>query len=143
VTHGLERTNPKGEKFLGRCVYCGRENLPMSAALEPCDKAPSQDQQVLDALQRPRGEPGLNLSLRSIHGGFADGRRRRQAMRRTSVWRPPTEHEERERLIRVADSDAEWWESQCKLLLIFPTLLRFAQQQADRFREVAAALREL
>lgn len=53
MTHGLERTNPKGEKFIGRCRYCGTENLPMSAALEPCEKAPSRDQQVLDALTKP------------------------------------------------------------------------------------------
>jgi hypothetical protein len=51
--HGLERTNPKGEKFIGRCRYCGAEGLPMGAALEPCPASPSQDQQVLDALQPP------------------------------------------------------------------------------------------
>lgn len=50
-THGLERTNPKGEKFIGRCRYCGIENLPMSAALDPCLLAPSQNQQVLDAVR--------------------------------------------------------------------------------------------
>lgn len=49
-THGLTRTNPKGEKFIGRCVYCGLENLPSGAALEACDKAPAQDQQILDAI---------------------------------------------------------------------------------------------
>lgn len=54
MTHGLERTSPKGEPFVGRCVYCGREGLPSRAALEPCDKAPSQDQQVLDAIKGPR-----------------------------------------------------------------------------------------
>lgn len=51
-THGLERTSPKGEPFLGRCVYCGQEGLTMRAAQEPCDKAPAQDQQVLDAIRR-------------------------------------------------------------------------------------------
>jgi hypothetical protein len=51
MTHGLERTSPKGGPFLGRCIYCGQENLPMKAALQPCDKAPSQDQQVLDAIK--------------------------------------------------------------------------------------------
>jgi hypothetical protein len=50
-THGLERTSPKGGPFLGRCIYCGLTDLPMAAALQPCDKAPSQDQQVLDALK--------------------------------------------------------------------------------------------
>lgn len=56
MTHGLERTSPKGGPFLGRCVYCGKENLPPSAALEACDKAPSQDQQILDAIDRPKGD---------------------------------------------------------------------------------------
>lgn len=56
-THGLERTNPKGGKFIGRCVYCGLENLPMGAALEACEKAPSRDQQVLDALSGPAPTP--------------------------------------------------------------------------------------
>jgi hypothetical protein len=54
MTHGLERTSPQGELFLGRCIYCGRENLRPSAVLEPCDKAPSQDQQILDAIEGPQ-----------------------------------------------------------------------------------------
>lgn len=49
-THGLERTSPMGEKFLGKCRYCGREGLPIGAALAPCEKAPPQGQQVLDAI---------------------------------------------------------------------------------------------
>lgn len=37
-THILERTSPKGEGevFIGKCTWCGRENLPSSAALERC-----------------------------------------------------------------------------------------------------------
>jgi hypothetical protein len=53
MTHGLERTSPKGGPFVGRCIYCGQTGLPMRAALEPCEKAPSQDQQVLNALKPP------------------------------------------------------------------------------------------
>jgi hypothetical protein len=56
MTHGLERTSPKGGPFVGRCIYCGQVGLPMRAALEPCEKAPRQDQQVLDAL-KPPGQP--------------------------------------------------------------------------------------
>jgi len=52
MTHGLERTSPKGETFIGRCVYCGRESLHAGAALEPCSSAPSQNQQVMDAIER-------------------------------------------------------------------------------------------
>jgi hypothetical protein len=51
-THGLERTSPKGEKFISRCVYCGKTDLPSKAALEFCDRAPSQNQQILDAINR-------------------------------------------------------------------------------------------
>jgi hypothetical protein len=56
MTHGLERTSPKGGPFLGRCIYCGKEQLPMKAARESCDQAPSQDQQVLDAITGGRNE---------------------------------------------------------------------------------------
>jgi hypothetical protein len=58
-THGLTRTSPKGEKFLGRCIYCSKDNLSMKAALESCDKAPSQDQQVIDAIEDRRPWPVL------------------------------------------------------------------------------------
>ena len=60
-THGLERTSPKGEPFIGRCIYCCKEGLPMRAALEPCCMAPSQDQQVLDAVNGPHA--GFNGGL--------------------------------------------------------------------------------
>lgn len=49
-THGLERTSPMGDKFLWKCRYCDKEGLPIGAALAPCEKAPLQDQQVLDAI---------------------------------------------------------------------------------------------
>lgn len=52
-THGLERTSPKGQPFIGRCIYCGAEGLRPSAALQSCDRAPSQDQQILDAVRGP------------------------------------------------------------------------------------------
>lgn len=58
-THGLERTSPKGGPFVGRCVYCGADGLPMSAALEACPTAPAQDQQVLDAIQPSTPEPEM------------------------------------------------------------------------------------
>ncbi len=50
-THGLERTSPKGDLFIGRCIYCGQENLPMKAALESCNEAPTQDKQIIDVLK--------------------------------------------------------------------------------------------
>jgi len=54
MTHGLERTSLKGGPFLGRCIYCGLENLSPRAALDLCAKAPAQGQQVLDAIKGPR-----------------------------------------------------------------------------------------
>lgn len=51
MTHGLERTSPKGGPFVGRCVYCSKENLSMKAVSESCDQAPSQNQQILDAIE--------------------------------------------------------------------------------------------
>ncbi len=53
MTHGLERTSPKGSPFLGTCRYCGKTNLPSRAALDFCESAPSQAQQVLDAIDGP------------------------------------------------------------------------------------------
>jgi len=35
-THSLERTGPKGEQFIGRCILCGQEGLRMGDALKPC-----------------------------------------------------------------------------------------------------------
>lgn len=34
--HVLERTSPKGERFVGRCVRCGQAGLPAVSAREPC-----------------------------------------------------------------------------------------------------------
>ena len=47
MSHALIRTSPKGKgcKFLGTCTKCGEENLPMTAASEPCP----QDSIVSDA----------------------------------------------------------------------------------------------
>lgn len=52
-THGLERTSPKGGPFIGRCVYCGKENLSLKAVSEHCEYAPQAGQQILDAIKGP------------------------------------------------------------------------------------------
>jgi hypothetical protein len=51
-THSLVRTSPKGQDFVGRCVLCGQEGLPMIAALLKCPnpRGVSNDQAVLDAI---------------------------------------------------------------------------------------------
>lgn len=52
-THSLERTSPKGERFIGRCVLCGATDLPSSAALERCanPQRVSRDNALLDAIE--------------------------------------------------------------------------------------------
>lgn len=56
MSHALTRTNPKGEgqKFIGRCTKCGRENLSAGAALEDCpaDAVVSDGQALLDILDQ-------------------------------------------------------------------------------------------
>jgi hypothetical protein len=64
MTHGLERTSPKGGPFLGQCRYCGQADLPMSAALDRCESAPSQDQQVIDAIEGAASPPPQEPALR-------------------------------------------------------------------------------
>ena len=34
--HMLDRTNPKGIPFVGRCRLCGEEGLPAEAVTFPC-----------------------------------------------------------------------------------------------------------
>lgn len=53
TTHSLRRTNPKGQKFLGTCVLCGEENLPMEAALRPCpnQRGLTQDDALIEAVR--------------------------------------------------------------------------------------------
>lgn len=37
-THSLRRTSPKGpgQKFIGTCIKCGIENIPIERMHEPC-----------------------------------------------------------------------------------------------------------
>ena len=55
-THAVVRTSPKGGPFLGRCIQCGKKNLPPSAALEPCEntRGISQDQSLLEVIEPTR-----------------------------------------------------------------------------------------
>jgi hypothetical protein len=34
--HYLKRTSAKGLPFVGTCVFCGKERLPLSAMTQPC-----------------------------------------------------------------------------------------------------------
>lgn len=53
TTHSLRRTSPKGEPFIGRCVHCGTENLPMSAVFDPCEnpRGVTEDQALIEAIE--------------------------------------------------------------------------------------------
>lgn len=35
-THALRRTSPKGQNFVGTCMKCGQENIPVQKMHEPC-----------------------------------------------------------------------------------------------------------
>jgi hypothetical protein len=48
-THALERTNAKGQPFVGVCTKCGQEGLSLSAAQEPCSNPANLSQ--ADALK--------------------------------------------------------------------------------------------
>lgn len=53
TTHALERTNPFGERFIGRCRLCGKEGLTSGAALEPCDnpRGLNQAEALIEAIE--------------------------------------------------------------------------------------------
>lgn len=52
-THSLERTSPKGGLFVGRCVKCGKTDLPSSAVHEECPNpsGATQAQDILNAVE--------------------------------------------------------------------------------------------
>lgn len=59
MSHALERTSPKGERFVGYCTKCGMHELPMIAATNPCpmDDVVSDDQALLAAINKPQPKP--------------------------------------------------------------------------------------
>ena len=53
MTHALARTSPKGEgeKFIGRCIKCGEENLGILDSLKPCSMdGKTNEEKILLAL---------------------------------------------------------------------------------------------
>lgn len=44
IGHDIERTSPKGGKFLGTCVNCGAKGLSSVDALKPC---PAKERRTL------------------------------------------------------------------------------------------------
>lgn len=53
ICHAIWRTSPKGGPFLGACVRCGRTNLPLAAASEPCENTAgmTNDQALLTVIK--------------------------------------------------------------------------------------------
>lgn len=52
-THSLERTSPKGGPFIGRCVKCGKTDLPGAAVFEECPNPSGRTatQDVINAIK--------------------------------------------------------------------------------------------
>lgn len=57
MSHALERTNPKGQPFVGYCIKCGAQGLRMSAALDPCpaDDLMSDEAALVELIDPPEG----------------------------------------------------------------------------------------
>ena len=53
VCHALERTSPKGGPFLGYCILCGKENLPIAACGKKCSnpRNVSRDDAIISAIE--------------------------------------------------------------------------------------------
>jgi hypothetical protein len=52
MKHALERTNQKGQPFIGTCTLCGATGLPAKAALEDCPnvRGLTEDQALVEAI---------------------------------------------------------------------------------------------
>lgn len=55
TTHAIERTSPKGGRFIGTCMKCGRPGLTIADMGEPCENIAgmTQDEAVLLAVRGP------------------------------------------------------------------------------------------
>ena len=58
MTHAIKRTSRKGLPFVGRCIKCGEEELPMKAAQQQCpaDAIMSDGQALMEILETPNDE---------------------------------------------------------------------------------------
>lgn len=52
-SHSLERTSPKGERFVGTCRLCGQTGLTTANMNDECPntRGLSQDEAVIDAIE--------------------------------------------------------------------------------------------
>jgi hypothetical protein len=56
MTHTLERSSPFGEKFIGYCITCGLQNLPMEAAFWKCEntRGLTKNEALIEAIEGPK-----------------------------------------------------------------------------------------
>src|SRR4029077_13065645 len=56
--HSLERTSPKGERFVGRCIRCGRTGLTTAAIAEECPntREMTADEALVEAVTGEQAE---------------------------------------------------------------------------------------
>jgi len=54
-THAIERTSPKGQKFIGACWQCGQTGLTLADAQKPCENiaALTEEESMIMAVQGP------------------------------------------------------------------------------------------
>ncbi len=52
MKHSIERTNPKGQPFIGVCRLCGEQNLKITDATKDCPnvRGLSPDEALLEAI---------------------------------------------------------------------------------------------
>lgn len=52
--HSLERTSPKGQRFVGTCVLCGQENLTTANMNDECpnQRGLTPDEALIEAIER-------------------------------------------------------------------------------------------
>jgi len=53
--HSIERTSPKGERFVGTCWQCGRSGLTLSDMSEPCENVAglTETESLVMAIEQP------------------------------------------------------------------------------------------
>ncbi len=56
MQHHVERTSPKGQKFIGTCRLCGKTGLPASAALEDCEnvRGLTEEEAMIESIVGPK-----------------------------------------------------------------------------------------
>jgi hypothetical protein len=64
MSHAIERTSPKGpgQKFIGRCVKCGRDGLGIGDGLKDCpaDAVMSDEAALLSLIEPPASKGDRN-----------------------------------------------------------------------------------